>query len=60
MTSKSKDVTKSRFDGTFGAIYTKEKTRFTVFSTASKSPKLAIYDDYRDVFREEYDMEYLG
>ncbi len=60
MTSKSKDVTKSGFDGTFGAIYTKEKTQFTVFSTASKSPKLAIYEDYRDVFREEYDMEYLG
>lgn len=60
MTSKSKDVNKLQFNGSFGAIYSKEKTQFTVFSTAKESPKLAIYDEYRDVHRREYEMQYLG
>ena len=44
-------------DSPMGAIYQKNKTSFRVFAPTHSSLRLAIYEDYRSVRRQEYEME---
>ncbi len=44
----------------YGAVYFSEHTTFRVWSPSSFAIKLAIYEEWNDFYRQEYDMDPVG